>query len=281
MGNVRFVQNAGNRGRKTSASAPYPRLINGNGAYSGAPALVQDASFPMSNLLDPDRVSHIYVTGPNPANDGVDLIIEFDTGSAPVSIHGVGLLGFRRATGEAFPNVVYIEYLLGTTYSTSGWSGAGTTPFSFNEATDAGVLFPAPISAKFWRFRITNAAFSAAGFSLSSPFIAQTVTDLGFLYSRASETLVTPKSTVEGYGRMPVITRTGTPYRRWLLEYANNDAAARAVFDALAVSANPFVFIHPDGSFYECVMDGEEFMRDHIWAPPDRFAFVFPMRSLP
>jgi hypothetical protein len=280
MSNVRFITTQQNKGRRTTPASTFPKLINGNGAYAGAPALVQDPDFPMSNLLDPDRVSAVYVTGPTPANSGSDLIIEFDINSAPLSISAVGILGFVRLAGATFPNSVAIEYLPGSTYApVVGWVAMGS--FSMVIGRDGGLVTGSPISARFWRIRFLNASFGAQGFSFSSPFIANAITDLGFLYSRSAEVIVTPKTVVEGYGRTPVITRTGLEFRRWALAYDNNDVTTRDIFDALGASALPFIYLSPEDDVFECVQDGEEFIRNHIWSPGGRHQWVFPMRSLP
>ncbi len=280
MSNVRFIRANQNKARKVSPTSTYPKLINGNGAYSGAPALVEDASFPMSNLLDKDRASKVYVSGPNPYNSaGSDLIIEFDIAGSAQSIVAAGMLGFGLVGGSLFPSQLIVEYLPGTTYQTTGWI-ADIPILSIGGVRDVGSVFTAR-SARFWRFRFPFASGAQDGFTVAGFFLATTVTDLGFLYSRASERIVTPKTTIEGYGRTPTITRTGIPFRRWTLAYDNIDATTKATFDTLNSEASPFIFLAPDDRVYECVTDGEEFERAHVWSPPDRFQFAFPMRSLP
>ena len=286
MANVRFITTGNNKGRKALAATTYPILINGNGAYSGAPALVQDADFPMSNALLVDRSAAIWVTGPTPDNDPLnsDLIIELHIGPTPLSIVAAGVLGFSFGPGTLFPLSYLIEYLPGATYSTSGWV-SDIPAVSTQGGRDSGAVF-SPRTAKFWRFRFSSAGLGANGFSVGSFFIATTVTDLGFLYSRATETLVQPQLLVEGYGHTPFISHTGLSFRRWALSYDNNDTTTRGLFDNLGYSPVgstpiPFVFLSPENGVYECVQDGEEFVREHIWAPPDRWRFTFPMRSLP
>jgi hypothetical protein len=282
MSNVRFILSGSNRGRKIAETSARPILINGNGAYSGAPALVQDSAFPMSNALLPDRVSRIWYTGgPSPANSGQDLIVELDIAASPVSIAAVGFLGLSLTPGGSFPTTCDVEYLPGTVYNpTTGWLVAMS--FSgISSGRDHIKTFP-PISAKFWRFKfIIAGSASGLGFSLASFVVATSPTDLGFLYSRASETIVRPTTVVEGYGRTPVVTRTGLPFRRFVLAYDNNDLTTRQIFDNLGNEPGAFIYLAPDDKPYECIIDGEEFTRDHIWAPPDRFAWTFAMRSLP
>jgi len=144
-------------------------------------------------------------------------------------------------------------------------------------------LLVSPPSSRYWRWKFNFGGSSQAGFSLSGLFLQTAITDLGFLYSGADETRIIPRTVVESYARNPTITRVGPEFRRWSLRYDNNDAALRATFDSLfsyQASQEPFIFLTPDGEFYECVWDDESFTRSHIWAPPDRYAMTVALRSL-
>lgn len=281
--NVKFVRFGDNKVRRTfGGGGAYPRLTNGNGAYAGAPALVQDPAFPMSNVLYAGRSANIYVwplsAGPN---NGSDVLIEFDLGSIQ-TIMGAVVLG-ALAANNTLPNVVHVECIPNTnTYSTSGWvSPAGATNISnITSARDQGRIFDAPFAARYWRFRIVSVTISI-GFSIASLALFTAITDLGFLYAGADETRILPRTLVESYSRMPTVTMLGPEYRRWELRYENNDAALRAIFDGLYADRDPFIFLTPDGRWQECIWDTEEFTRTHVWAPPDRYAMTVGLRSLP
>lgn len=278
MSNVRFVKATQNAGRKSLAASTYPKLINGNGAYTGNLALVQDAAFPMANVLVPDRVSRLWVCPPGLPNiGGVDVAIDLDIAASPVSIMAAGVHGFGLLGNGAFPSTCGMEYLPGTTYSASGWVQLPT--FSLGGTRDPWQIFAAPISARFWRFRFYFG--SSSGFTVASFMLARSITDLGFLYSGADETLVRPRAIVEGYGRMPIVKSVGLKSRRFSLEYQNIDPATRNVFDGLLDEANPFAYLSPEDRMFECIPEADEFTRRHAWAPPDRHNFTFAMRSMP
>ena len=274
--NVRFLRSAQNYARRTSETVTTPILINGNGAYSGAPAIVQDAQFPMLNALFSGRTGRVWDTGPTPANFGGDTIFEIDLVSQR-AVLAIGVLGIQLHAGGLFPQSVAIEYLTGSTYSTIGWNASIGTVTATSVGNGGRII--TPVTARFWRFRFplssVGTGFRVAGFVLHT-----TVTDLGFLYSGADETRVLPRTLVEGYSRQATITHVGPEYRRWALRYDNNDATLRSTFDALYSDTEPFVFITPDDAWNECVWDSEEFMRSHVWSPPDRYRLTAELRSL-
>lgn len=282
--NVSFLFASSNKARRTPASLTFPRIINGNAAYAGAPELREDAMFPMSNALLSGRTGNVWAwDGTNGSNDpnGYDIILEVDIGNI-TSISASGMLGCARASGASFPQGVDVEYLPGVTYdATTGWLTYGSN-VSTMVARDSGSVLP-PVSARFWRYRLKNAAFGfgqVPGFSVASLVLQPSIVDIGFLYSGASERRIAPRTLVESYDRSPTITKIGNEYRRWSLRYDNNDAALRSTFDQLFSQSNPFVFITPDSEWLECVWDSEDFERSHIWAPPDRYRFTVELRSL-
>jgi len=280
--NCRFIRVGQNVARRVNLAATFPRIINGNGAYAGAPAIVQDPQFPMSNALLNGRTGAVWVW---PASAGIndggsDVLLEIDLGSVK-AIGAVGVLGVSNLFGTLFPNSLMVECIPGATvYSTTGWVNVlgGLSIGNQNFLRDFGTTI-APQSARYWRFRWVSASISA-GFTVASVVLATTVTDLGFLYSGADETRVRPRTLVEGYDRSPSITYTGPEYRRWEARYDNNDAALRAILDDLFGDSQPFVFLTPDNLWQECVWDTEEFTRSHIWAPPDRYQMVAGFRAL-
>jgi len=279
MGNVRFIKANDNKGRKAIPTAVYPKLINAAGGYTSPPALVQDAAFPMANALLPDRISQIWSTGPSPVSNsgGADIWFDIDLGSAQ-SISTAGVLGFSLIPGGApFPASCQVFYAS----SYNGTFGSSPVPASFTLARDVGMIFTSPtsISARYWRFSFSNAT-SGNGFTLGSFYLGSSFTDLGFLYAGATETIIQPRSLVEGYGAAPTITRTGLTYRRFTFNYQNIEKTVRDTFDSLLAEPYPFVYIDPFDVPWEVVPD-EEFARDHVWALPNLYTFNFGMRSLP
>lgn len=282
MGNVRFITSSRNKARKTTSSpAVFPKILNGTAALH-APALVQDAAFPMINAMLPDRTSQIWSTGPAPpGNNSADIVLDIDLGTSPPAIACAGILGFSYiGASGGFPQTIQVLYQTSTYDGTAGF--AGPVPSSTAIALrDEIILFNAPITARYWRFNFPNAGGGTTGFTLASVFLGLSpTTDLGFLYSGATETIITPESIVEGYGATPTITKTGVPYRRFALTYQNIDQATKDTWEGLYAETYPFIYIDPFDNAWECVMD-PEFPRDHIWALPNRYTFVANMRSLP
>ena len=292
--NVKFLLPQQNRARLHPPNFDTPILINENpGTYTNCPGLAQDSGFPMSNALVPGRNGLVWRCPPLTNNwpggvggDGTSVLLEIDTGTS-ISPQAWGVLGYRA--GHSLPGSVQLWYNAQATYNggTSNWvqvspsltlgvDGVGTL-------VDKGALILTPPTARYWRFKFLSVSGSQQGFSISGLFLQTTITDLGFLYSGADETRIVPRTMVESYGRNPTFTKVGPEYRRWSLRYDNNDAALRTTFDSLfsyQASQEPFIFLTPDGLFFECVWDDESFTRSHIWAPPDRYAMTVGLRSL-
>jgi hypothetical protein len=274
MGNVRFILS--NAAGRSATTGTYPRIINGNAAYIGAPALVENGAFTMSNALNSDRHSSIWEHPALASNASGETWLELDTGT-PKTISFVAILGVESV--GAFPSSCIVEALPGSTYLTTGWTSLTT----INMARDNGAVLSSPFVARYWRFRFPLTGAFTSGFSIARVFLGATssIRDLGFLYTQATETIVKPKTTVEGFGRVPTVTKTGRDFRKWSLQYANNDKTTRDMIAEMTLSESSFVFISPDDQVFECISDGDEHARTHIWAPPDRYAFTAEIRSLP
>ena len=288
--NVFFLPPQNNVARRHPNQPTRPVLINGNGSYSGAPGIIQDAQFPMVSALYPGRSGLVWASGDSPGSnfpDSTSVVLEIDT-VVQVTPSAWGVLGYRCRS--VFPSNVQLDYLTGGTYNpTTGWltASAAITLGTNNgpgNLPDKGVSI-IPVTARYWRFKFGFGASSGnGGFSISGLFLQTNVVNLGFLYSGADETRVIPRSVVETYSDQPIITRKGGEYRRWQLRYDNNDAALRTTLDDLFSyqgAQEPFIFLTPDGLYFECVWDSDSFTRSHIWAPPDRYRMSANLRSLP
>jgi hypothetical protein len=285
--NVKFLLPQTNRGRVHPPNFDNPVLINGDGGYTSPPAIVQDAAFPMTNALSPGRNGLVWRCPPGQTNfsDGTSVVLEVDTLSN-ISPLAWGILGFRGPTSQ--PTRVELWYNAQATYNSGVTNWVQATPNitlgqdGVGSRSDRGTLISPP-AARYWRFKFISAFGSTQGFQCSGFFLQTAITDIGFLYSGADETRIIPRTVVEAYNRAPTITKVGPEFRRWSLRYDNNDAALRTTFDSLfsyQAQQEPFIFLTPDGEFYECVWDDESFTRSHIWAPPDRYQFTVGLRSL-
>lgn len=280
MANVRFGLAASNKACRTSPSASYPILCNGNPSYPSAPARVESASGPMENLFSQDR----YTTWGVPAGannlNGTDVAVDLRVGGGPVTFDTLAILNYRALA--AFPFYAYFYVASTTSYPTStDWTQIAYSMLIGSR--DRVNYLSTPASSRWLRIRFENTSASS-GFSVGK-FFAGAITDLGFLYARATETVVTPRVAISGYGDQPSITKTGDQYRRFLLDYPNVDVETLSVFrDSILSSSyatHPFIYFAPNGYIWECVADEPEQAFDHVWSPPDRFSFSFRFRSLP
>lgn len=281
MANCRFIRFGNNAARLTGVST-YPRLVNGGG-YTGAPARVEDPNFPMENCFTVGRKGNVWVVPDgSPSNyptDGVSITIELDVGSVK-SITAVGLLGFSLLGNGAYPNTVYIDCIPNSpTYNAAGYVVQNGGASIVSGQGDGGAILPAPVFARFWRFRFYY-AISGHGFVVAGLILATTITDLGFLYSSADETRVRPRALIESFDQSATLTSIGPEYARWTIQFDNNDAALRTTLDGLYGDREPFIFITPDLEWQECVWATEEFTRSHIWRPPDRYRMTVELRQL-
>lgn len=280
MDNVRFGLAQANKACRLSPSASLPILCNGNDSYPTAPARIEAASGPMENLFSPDR----YTTWDVPAgsyNVGSDVVVDLKIGGSTVTLHAIGFL-FYRATTLSFPFNAYF-YTAATSAYPAAEDWVLQSQRSLITLRDSVGMLSAPVSARWLRVRFENTKVGG-GFSVGKLFAGQ-ITDLGFLYARATETVVNPRISVAGYGDQPNIVRVGDPYRRFVLEYENVDPATLAIFRdsilAAAYASMPFLYLSPDGGCYECVTEEQEQGFDHVWSPPARYSFTFRCRSLP
>lgn len=292
--NVIFLSPTTNYGRRHLPLQNLPTLINGNPSYTAAPALRQDPQFPMVNALYPGRGALVWASGDSPPSnfeDTTSVVLEIDTGSTQRTPKHWGVLGY--SCRDTNPGSVELQYKLGATYNsgTANWitMPGGAITLGDNNGPgalrDYGKAIVTPVTARYWRWKFTFAYLSdQGGFQVSGLILQQDEMDLGFLYSGADETRILPRSVVETYADQPYITRKGGEYRRWQLRYDNNDATLRTTLDTLfsqAGAREPFIFLTPDGLYFECVWDSDSFTRSHIWAPPDRYRMVAGIRSLP
>jgi hypothetical protein len=281
MANCRFIRAVSNKARRIIATT-FPRVINGIGSYTGAPGVIEDASFPMSNVLTVGRKGNVWVVpdgaGSN-APDTTSVLLEIDLG-AQWPIAAAGLLGMTFNNGS-HPTAVYIECIPNTnTYNAAGYVRQfSSQPILSPPTRDGGAILASPVTARYWRFFFNNAT-SGSGFSVAGVVVSLALTDLGFLYSGATETRIRPRSMIESFDESASVTFLGPEFVRWSIQFNNNDAALRTTLDQLYGDVQPFIFITPDLKWQECVWGTEEFSREHIWAPPDRYRFVVELRQL-
>ena len=291
MANCRFIRFNQNKARRVlplpyQAPAVFPRIINGNtGVYAGCSPRAEDPAFPMDNALYAGRKGNVWVVPDGTSGnhtDGTSMILEVDLGSLQ-TIMACGVLGWSNGGGlGSFPQSVFIDAQPGVSTTAAYSYGAYTPAFGSAINTglrDGGTVFTFSVSSRFWRFRWPSAS-SGHGFSIASVVVALVPTDIGFLYSGADEQRVRPRAVVESFDQTPTITYVGPEFVRWSIQFNNNDAALRTILDNLYGDTQPFIFLTPDNEWQECIWGTEEFSREHIFAPPDRYRFLVELRQL-
>lgn len=285
MPNCRFIRYADNKARRLLPTSTNPKILNGSASVTGEAVRMEDVGYPMDNVLVAGRKGSVWVVsdvsvGNGPA--GTDLVLEVDLGSVQTVI-AAGLIGQTLFPGGSPPTQCYLDAIVSVpnTYNNANYvtQNGFAAIMAGGLIRDGGVILSASAVARFFRFRWPNHT-SGKGLSLASVVLATAITDIGFLYSGADEQRVRPRAITEGYDQSPMVSYVGPEYVRWAIQFNNNDAALRTILDNLYGDRDPFIFLTPDNEWQECVWGTEEFSREHIWAPPDRYRFLVELRQL-
>lgn len=234
MANTRFCAPGDNQVLRYTAAATYPRVINGLGAgtqYPSAPALVEDAQYPMANIHVPDRYTPWATpSGTTPAS----FKLHVDLGSN-LSVGLVAVLGFRMLGSSTTPNVTF-RYLLGN--ATSPTFGYSTTGFASNVAgtvdltgrRDAGLVV-GPITARYWEMEVAG---SVGGYAFGGIYLGAIAQDLGLLYSPGmDERVIYPVMRGRTGGGHPSVMTVGDTRRLIRMPFENVDDTIRTKLDIL------------------------------------------------
>lgn len=251
-----------------------------NGSGGGAPALEENADFPMANLLVRDRYVS-WMTGAAPPND---VYVDFDlTGGPPINktVNALAICGFRGTA--LFPNSCFIQYALTAGGYPPTWIGFSPGSISLSLATDSAVILTTPTLCRYVRFWFPNTFGNP--FSVGRLMVASTVEDLGFAYSLgAVDTETTQQIRNRAVDGTPVVTRFGKRRRRLSLPYNSIIyGSTGAKLRALARLERPFVMVNPFGETMEVdLADGTvPFVHRFGTATQDIFDVQLELEQLP
>jgi len=245
-------------------------LINGTGGYSNPPTLVQNADFPLSNVLTEDR----YTTWRWPTGTSGTATVDFDLGG-DVTVLAAGVAGMKRS-GTATWNRWRVYYKTAATgYDGGGGATVGWTPYGdamFGAASP--VLRDAIVeglgAGQFWRFQSSSLVTSATAFSVGKFVLAASVVDLGIASSPGLVTRrVRPSAIEQTVGG--VFVRTGLGMEHALLSVPFR-TIQRATLDKIvglfygSGSKTAALYITPTGLVYEVVPRGDELEYTMVWA---------------
>jgi hypothetical protein len=253
-------------------------LINGNGAYSGAPAKSETAAYPMTNLLLPDRYA-VWQTGTSPPSPHVvlwDLTgASSASGSGDLLIKMVGILNLHKTA--AFPTscVVYMrtDSQGWTAFNPGTWTAIATLGLGFEASRAAPRNVGLELSngagqnMRFLAFSfnaITNA------FTLGNCMASATVSDLGLMYSPGAEyTMRRRRIRERTIGGIPIVTEVGDWGRELSMQFTNIDTSTRdkvrTVFDEGGYEG-PMLLMDPFGALHHYLLLDDALTEVHAFS---------------
>ena len=268
MAGMKYARTLDNKAVRV-ASATLPIIINGDGAYSGAPAKDEDAQYPMSNLYSPERY-RVWSTKVGTADTAIKVQLDLaggangaGAGGLDVDISSAGFLGLRGHAGTAPPASVAVgSRTRAQGYSSTTYTSRGTLT-TLGER-DSIVEFTLA-SARYWEFNISS--YNVAGFALGALWLG-VLQEFGIFWSAdggatwAEEHNVLLSRTAGGH--MSAVTR-GDAWAQYTLTFRTIDNTKRATllshFGA-AQRARPILILDENGvprQFY--VQGGPQFFQ--------------------
>lgn len=254
---------------------PGATLMNGTGG--GAPALQQDAAYPMSNLLNPSR-SSVWATGASPPSP---FYVHITINSQ--NVIGWGFLGMRGATGPGFIDFGYRTAAQGysidpaqyTALSTLGGTGPIDKYFAFTSQSMRHLQFTVRFSP-------------AAGFALGKFVVARSKDDWfldtpgkGSIYSPGSSRVIeVPQVRVRSQaGEQHVTVLSRSAYRRFSFIFNNVAESTKTFLETFAQETNPSTYVAVDGTVYEVLPVPGGITATQVWI--GRWDCTVEMESLP
>lgn len=253
----------------------YNNLLTGslatlkNGTGGGAPALSEDADFPMSNLRSPDRYS-VWVTGATPPDP---MQVDFSVLAATT----------LKAFGVARHDTDWVDGPVEVYYSTSaylpgGWSlGPTFTPL----AGRTNMLVESTIAS------VRSLRFSMSAHTLTSAMLGNFLAykdsyDLGHEGAAGSVDVVrkwrSRSATISG---LPVINKIGVDRRQIVLSLPTVTSATRAILQALIALDDPFTIQIPNGEHVHVTFAEDQLDRERLFAAAELSSFRLVLEELP
>lgn len=245
-----------------------------NGTGGGAPALVQDAAFPMANLLADDRQ---ILWSPGAAAFPLTITVDVTLASA-ATVSALSLMGLRLATGSAITSIEF--FTQAGAYTPGGtWTSRGSVAAPY-PAHGLGVQFVAVASVASVRAVLTTVTglFTSGRLFIGDPFsIADSfVADQG---GRGDS----PSRNVTLY-RLPsgsvFQVSQGSNARKISLTMSNLSASQRSLLHGLTDATRPFLHLDAEGLFWDCLLESPE-MPTTQTAPNPLFQVQADMIGLP
>lgn len=273
MGTTRFMLPSGNVMVMQTAASAFPHIINGDPAYVGAPARVEDPANPLENLLHWDRYV-VYDTGPTIPTS--DLFVDVDLGAdkviSTISFHGVEVTSTFPFQVQVFYKAAAGGYVPGSFIALPVWN--------FGPNDDGHLIVPT-FSARYLRFRFALAGFGT-GFSLGKVWGGSAMTDLLINYSPGSQfTLAAATARNATLGGAPIRAILGRLTNQMTLVFDAVSTATRDILLGVATQARPVLLIDQNDRYCEVEPTNDSFTYTHRFGPPDLWDCTLEVTTLP
>jgi hypothetical protein len=259
-----------------------PTLLNGTGALN-APALEQDAAWPMAKALLPDRYLVWKTSNATPAGNNAvkyDVDLGADRAIQIVSLHGTR--GIKVAEG-LFPSPLAVRASYRT--EAQGYDGTGTFAAFGGDAPfggyrDAVIDAGADVALRYLRISFSDT--STLPFSVGRIFAgASPDVDLPMIYwAGSSDTIVVPSIITDSGAMGPVVTIIGETHDEYSILLAAIDDATLALVRLLRATRQSFLYYRHDGTVRECIIVGMHSSATVVHLPPGLNSIVLDLLGL-
>ena len=217
-----------------------------NGTGGGAPALIEQSPYLMSNLIGTDRYT---VWKSSPLSNPTQYNIDFDLGGNK-TLDALALLGHRYLVGSG---ISYdISYQTGAYNPVGVWTFVATLSVG-QTVRDVGFQF-GPVTARSVRF---TAVPSGAGTVVTlGKFFAGDLTDLGGIGTTPGYEPYRNRSEISQPNGATVLFDVGDPGADFTLPWPSIPLATRATLLTIQGASGSFVMVDPDGAFFEVYAKG-------------------------
>jgi hypothetical protein len=234
-----------------------------------APTANQDAGYPQSNILLPDRYTVWKCSAPVVDENG-DLTVRVNR-SLPFTMGAVGLLNYCPLDGVG--GVVHFYCRAGTDMEDYPWNDMGTlnmaevnTEYGYSvtryKSDNSKTLLQSFSSIKQFKMVFVG----CAGLSLGGIYMGPALSDLGVVYAPGStEATVGQRSRVRLLDGREVVTEYGGSRRVLVMNFPNSSSTRRDLLRRLATDLLPFVLKAPSGETFECRAIADTFTSEAVW----------------
>ena len=258
-----------------------PKIINGDGTYTNAPALEQDAAYPMANLLTADRYLKWKSSNTPPSGNNavkIDIDLGADRSIWFVSAHGI-------IVPDVLEGAVARPFYMRAGYRTAalGYDGAGTfTTFGadadFGAVRDAKIDNGVAVSFRYLRLMFSDAVSSP--FSIGRLYVGTPDIDTGKVYSGASDEYIHGVLRSENAALGPTSTYMGEDHRELSLQFDTILDADIANLDKVMRTHQSFIYFGFNGDVLECIIKDIRARKIHTFRPPNIFSVTLDLLQL-